>query len=147
MAITRKEYITVAELNEVLFTSFPDDNDTKKLIIEASELISYHTLKLSDVLFNETNPNVSRLDNLKIATAYQVEYFNNFVDVDSEYEENGESFGLGRYSNSVSGGGSGNGGIKEWKKIAPKTNRYLQLADLLYKGADRGISRSANIID
>jgi len=134
MAITRKQYITVAELNEVLGTTYADDATNNLAIKEASELISYHTNTRSDVLFEATNPNVEQLDNLKIGTAYQVQYVFDNQFIDDDYEDVNDSISLGRYSTSSSGGSSTAGASKEWKKVAPKTNRYLLLANLRYTG-------------
>ena len=134
MAITRLEYITVAELNEILNASFVDDTTTEQLIIEASELIEYATVKRSNHVF-ENNTDY-RLNNLKLATAYQVAYNDDHFNIDTNYEENGTSFSLGRYSKNQ--GGTGSADVKEWKKIAPKTNRYLFLGGMLYAGADSG---------
>lgn len=138
MAITRIEYITIEELNEILGTSYPTNDDAVALLIkEASEIIDFHTLKRSSVTFNANSDEYS-INNLKLATAYQVKYMQDNGMIDDDYEENGESFGLGRYSKSS--GTSTNSANKEWKKIAPKCNRYLQLANLLYRGLNGNIS-------
>ena len=132
MAIIRLEYITVVELNEILNASFADNADTEQLIIEASELIEYHTVSRSTFIFD--NDTAEPLNYLKLATAYQVAYNDDNFNIDTEYEETGSSFGLGRYSKN--NGGSGGSDVKEWKKIAPKTNRYLTLGGMMYAGAD-----------
>jgi len=125
MAILRKQYITYNELNEILDTSY-SEKDVHQLIIEASELISYHTVGKSDYV--TTDP---QLNYLKLATAYQVSFSEDAID---EYEVVGDSFGLGRLSQS--NGGASNDRASEWKKISPKANQYLSLAYLLYKGCD-----------
>ena len=143
MPITRKQYITVAELNEVLFTSFADDTETNKLIIEASELISYHTLTKSDVIFEDVTD--FRLDLLKIATSYQVQYFDDNSLIDSDYSDTNNSITLGRYSTSKSV--ETDASREEWRKIAPKTNRYLLEAGLLFRGLEVARGSRANFID
>jgi len=131
MAISRKSYITVLELNEILNGSYADDDDTKQLIYEASELISYHTLGKSDFVIEDSDSE----NNLKLATGYQVDYLSNNAMIDDDYD-NG-SVSIGRYSTSSSDSGN-----SEYKKIAPKCNRYLMNAGLLYRGADNHISYS-----
>jgi len=131
MAISRKSYITVLELNEILNGSYSDDDDTKQLIYEASELISYHTLGKSDFVIEDSDSE----NNLKLATGYQVDYLSNNAMIDDDYD-NG-SVSIGRYSTS-----SNDSGNSEYKKIAPKCNRYLMNAGLLYRGADNHISYS-----
>jgi hypothetical protein len=126
MAILRKQYITVIELNEILNSVYADNATTNQLIIEASELISYHTVGKSDYV--TVDP---QLNYLKLATAYQVSFSEDAID---EYEVVGDSFGLGRLSQS--NGGASNDRASEWKKISPKANQYLSLACLLYKGCD-----------
>lgn len=124
MTISRKQYITVAELNEILNATYDDNADTLQLIYEASEMIAYHTMDKSDYVTDETQLNL-----LKLATAYQVDYLNDNEYIDSDYGNAGAS--LGRYST-----GQASSGSEEWKKIAPKCNRYLNMANLLYRGAD-----------
>ena len=125
MAVSRKQYISVDELNEIVNGDYADDNETLQLIYEASELISYHTLGKSDYVTVDSD--VENL--LKLATGYQVDYFANNVMIDDDYDTG--SVSLGRYSVN-----EGTSGVAEYKKVAPKCNRYLMQAGLLYRGAD-----------
>ena len=125
--ITRTAYITQAEYTEVTGLTCSDLE-----IQEASELISYHTNKRSDHLFESDNPNEEYLNNLKLGTAYQVKYQQENDDLDDGYSDSSNSHTLGRYSESA--GKSGEDVTKEWKKISPKTNRYLYLANCMYMG-------------
>jgi hypothetical protein len=114
MAITRTQYITVAELNEILGVSTYTNTDLIK-IYEASELLEY--------FMNDPYNEYDTLDaptNLKLATAYQVQY-NEGID-DNSYDSSNEGYSLGKFSSNNSNGGSYNG---EYKKIAPKSRRYL----------------------
>ena len=78
MAITRTQYITVAELNEILGVSTYTDDDLIK-IYEASELLEYF-MNNSYVEYDTSDaPN-----ELKLATAYQVQY-NEGID-DNSYD-------------------------------------------------------------
>lgn len=112
MAITRTQYITIAELNEILGVSTYTNSDLIK-VYEASELIKYN-------LFNEladfdtlTAPN-----EIKLATAYQVAY--NETNDDDEYQGSTNGFSLGKFSANES---SDQGG--EYRKLSPKSRRYL----------------------
>lgn len=114
MAIERTQYITVAELNEILGVSTYDDDDLIK-IYEASELLEYFM----------SNPYVEydtsdAPTDLKLATAYQVQYMENTDD--NIYGSSSESFSLGKFSLGGTNDGQYNG---EYQKISPKSRRYL----------------------
>ena len=114
MAITRTQYITVAELNEILGVSTYTNDDLIK-IYEASELLEYF-MNNSCVEYDTSDaPN-----ELKLATAYQVQYMESIDD--NSYNSSSEGYSLGKFSSNNSNGGTYNG---EYKKIAPKARRYL----------------------
>lgn len=114
MAITRTQYITVAELNEILGVSTYTNSDLIK-IYEASELLEYFMNNQYVEYDTSDAPN-----ELKLATAYQVQY-NEGID-DNSYDSSNEGYSLGKFSSNNSNSGSYNG---EYKKIAPKSRRYL----------------------
>lgn len=114
MAITRTQYITVAELSNILGVSTYTDDDLIK-IYEASELLEYFM----------NNPYVEydtsdAPDELKKATAYQVQYMESIDD--NSYDSSSEGYSLGKFSSNNSNNGTYNG---EYRKIAPKARRYL----------------------
>lgn len=108
--MTRTQYITIAELNEILGVNTYSDNNLVQ-VYEASELIEYH---INDQLNDYTTS--SAPTKLKLATAYQVQYMEGGLDEDYS----GQSFTIGKYSasNNVSNAG-------EFNKISPKTRRLL----------------------
>ncbi len=114
MAITRTQYITVAELNEILGVSIYTDDDLLK-IYEASELLEYFMNNPYVEYDTSDAPN-----ELKLATAYQVQYMDSIDD--NSYDSSSEGYSLGKFSSNNSNGGTYNG---EYKKIAPKARRYL----------------------
>lgn len=114
MAITRTQYITVAELNEILGVSTYTNDDLLK-IYEASELLEYF-MNNSYVEYDTSDAPIE----LKLATAYQVQYMDNIDD--NSYDSSSEGYSLGKFSSNNSNGGTYNG---EYKKIAPKSRRYL----------------------
>lgn len=114
MAIARTQYITVAELNEILGVTTYINSDLIK-IYEASELLEYHMYDRFNKYDTSNAP-----DKLKIATAYQVQY--NESGIDDEYASTNENFSIGKYS---SGKSSSNIGSVEYKKISPKSRRLL----------------------
>ena len=122
MAITRTQYITVGELNEVLGSTYTDDAATLLLINEASETLENHML-------NPTTYDVSSAtDELKLATAYQVAYEQ---EIDTNvYSSGSETITAGRTSISSN---TGELGTTEYKKISPKAQRYLIKGKLLYR--------------
>lgn len=122
MAITRTTYITVEELNSALNGSYSDDSATQLKIAEASELLEYHMQNMNDY-DTSTAPN-----NLKLATAYQVEYNDENIGIDYSYSTGSSSVSVGRTSESYS---SGEKGSTEYKKIAPKARKYLLLGGLV----------------
>jgi hypothetical protein len=111
MAIVRTQYITIAELNEILGVSTYTDDDLIK-VYEASELLEYH---LNDQVNEYDTSNAP--DNLKIATAYQVQYGESGID--DEYTQD-DSFSIGKYSNSTNGVDQ-----SEFYKISPKSRRLI----------------------
>jgi len=118
--MTRLQYITVDELQEVLCDSgeiYPNDESTLSKIYEASELLHQHCFRLNDY-DTDTAPN-----NLKLATAYQVQYNDENSDIDNSYAGASSSVSIGKTSESTSYGGSGS---QEFRKIAPKSQRYLK---------------------
>lgn len=118
MAITRTQYITVAELNEILGVStYTSANEID--IKEASELLEYYMFDKNNSYDTLTAP-----DDLKLATAYQVLYMIS-NDNDNEYDASNEGFSIGKFSQNNSNGA--NGGIvnSDYKKISPKSRRYL----------------------
>lgn len=121
MAIVRSQYITVAELNEILgVTSYTDDNLIN--IYEASEKIDWYTQGESTDFDVDGSTLTIASNNLKLATAYQVEY-----DEDNDDNSYGvDSFSLGKYSANNSSQPNG-----EYIKIAPKTRRYLLVEGLV----------------
>lgn len=116
--MTRTQYITVAELNEILGVSTYTNADLIK-IYEASELLRYHMFNRLTEYDTSTAPN-----ELKLATAYQVKY--NETGIDDEYAVNVENISIGKYSTS---GATSN--VGEYVKISPKAQRYLIIGGLL----------------
>jgi len=128
MAIIRSQYITAVELQEILNddgTLYPVDDTTTLKINESSELIKAHAyqwIRISeDDYTTDTAPN-----DLKLATAYQVKYNDDNAEIDTGYI-GGESFTIGKYTES----GESKSSSQEFKKIAPKTQRYLIQGNLL----------------
>lgn len=117
----RSEYITIAELNEILGTSYTEDN--KRDIYEASELIDYHTRGSSERYNTESAPK-----SLKLATAYQVEYNLNNPGLDDEWSSGTLSVSTGKTSVSSS---TGETGSAEYKKVSPKAHRELKKGGLI----------------
>lgn len=115
MAIERTSYITIAELNEILGVSTYTNDDLIK-INEASELLEYY---MNDS-YNEYDTS-SAPTNLKLATAYQVEYMENIND--NSYDTSMGGFSLGKFSMNTSTNDGGNN--PEYKRISPKSRRYL----------------------
>lgn len=113
MAITRTEYITVAELNEILGVSTYTDENIGSKIYEASELIKYNLFNDNEDFDTSTAPN-----DIKLATAYQVSY--NETNDDNEYQGSSGGYSLGKFSSNES---SNQGG--EYRKLSPKSRRYL----------------------
>lgn len=109
MAIVRTQYITIAELNEILGVATYTNDDLVK-VYEASEIMKYH---MNDNFNEYTTSNAPT--NLKLATAYQVLYAENGID--EEYS--GSSFSIGKYAETNSKDGD------EYLKISPKSRRYL----------------------
>lgn len=107
--MARVQYITIAELNEILGVDTYTNDDLIK-VYEASELLEYH---LNDNYNDYTTSNAPT--NLKLATAYQVLYSENGIDEDY----GGNAFTIGKYSESNT---QENG---EWAKVSPKSRRYL----------------------
>ena len=120
MAIARTQYITFAELNEILGVATYTNADTIK-IYEASEILEYHMFDKINKYTTLTAP-----DKLKLATAYQVKY--NETGIDDEYANSNNSISIGKYS--TSGSTQANGSI-EYQKICPKAQRYLVDGGLL----------------
>jgi hypothetical protein len=114
MAITRTQYITVAELNEILGVSTYTNTDLIK-IYEASELLEYFMNNPYYEYDTSDAPN-----ELKLATAYQVQYIEGIDD--NSYDSSSEGYSLGKFSSNNSNSGSYNG---EYRKISPKSRRYL----------------------
>jgi len=114
MAITRTQYITVAELNEILGVSTYTSADLLK-IYEASELLEYYMNDSYNTYDTSDAPN-----ELKLATAYQLEYMEG--NDDDSYDSGSEGFSLGKFSLNGDNTSGYNG---EYQKIAPKTRRYL----------------------
>lgn len=117
MAITRTQYITIAELNEILEVStYTEDNLIK--VYEASETLKY--FMFDDVNSYDTS---NAPDNLKLATAYQTEYM--IENDDDTYDNSSGGFSLGKFSQNEAN--SSNGGIVngDYKKISPKARQYL----------------------
>lgn len=107
--MARVQYITIAELNEILGVATYTNNDLVK-VYEASEIMKYH---MNDNFNEYTTSNAPT--NLKLATAYQVLYAENGIDEDY----GGNSFSIGKYSETdVKDSG-------EYIKISPKSRRYL----------------------
>ncbi len=113
MTIARTQYITIAELNEILGVATYTNGDLIK-VYEASEIMKYH---MNDNINSYTTSNAPT--NLKIATAYQVEYM--VSGIDDDYSSASSSASLGKYSYS----GSTQGEAGEYNKISPKSRRYL----------------------
>jgi len=123
MGIQRSQYITVVELNELLNERYADDNSTKLLIKEASEVIDYHTRGISKRYDQETAP-----DDLKIAVADQVRYNEANYGIDLEWASGNVSINTGKTSFSKN---TGETGSAEYKKISPKAHRHLKKAGLI----------------
>jgi len=120
MAIIRTQYITVAELNEILGVSTYTSGDLIK-IYEASELLEYYMNDPYNEYDTSDAPN-----ELKIATAYQLEYMNS--NDDDDYDSSNNTFSLGKFSMGKTNIVQNNG---EYRKIAPKARRYLIIGGLL----------------
>lgn len=123
MAIARTQYITIAELNEILGTSSYTNSDLNS-VYEASERLEHY-------MFDKINSyDVSNApDKLKLATAYQTKYM---IDNDDDtYDSSSDGFSLGKFSNNISN--SNNGGIVngDYKKISPKAREYLLEGNLI----------------
>lgn len=112
MAIARTQYITIAELNEILGVSTYTVADTTK-VYEASELVEYNLFNKLAIFDTSNAP-----DKIKLATAYQVLY--NETNSDDEYQGSNGGFSLGKFSTNET---SNDGG--EYRKLSPKTRRYL----------------------
>jgi hypothetical protein len=113
MAIERTQYLTVAELNEILgVLNYTDDNLID--IYEASELLKYHMN--DDLVSYDTS---SAPTNLKLATAYQVLF--NESGIDDDYAGSSGSYTIGKFSNS----NASTSEVGEYNKISPKSRRYL----------------------
>lgn len=108
----RTEYITTNEYNEIV-----GDECSELEIQEASELLCYHMNN------NEEYNSSTAPDNLKLATAYQVEYMR--TGIDEEYAGQSQSISIGKYSE------SSNSSTSEHIKICPKAQRYLVMGGLL----------------
>jgi len=120
--MTRSQYITIAELNEYLGTSYDDTDENLILIYEASELIKQYCWK-----FVEDYTVITAPDKLKLATAYQVKYAAENPGMDNLYAGNNRSVSIGQTSESVAYGGTGS---QEWQKLSPKSIRYLKDTDI-----------------
>lgn len=114
MAIERTSYITIAELNEILGVSTYTNDDLIK-INEASELLEYFMNDPLNVYDTSDAPT-----NLKLATAYQVEYMQGIND--NSYDTSTGGFSLGKFSLNTA---TNSGYNSEYKKISPKARRYL----------------------
>lgn len=122
MAIARTQYITIAELNEILGTTYTNDNLIN--IYEASEMLEYY---MNDDINSYDVSNAP--DKLKLATAYQTKYMIEYDD--DTYDSSSNGFSLGKFS--INNSNSGNGGIVngDYKKISPKARQYLLEGNLL----------------
>lgn len=117
MAIARTQYITVAELNEILGVS-DYTNSNLINIYEASEELEYYMMDAINKYDTSNAP-----DKLKLATAYQTKYM---IDNDDDtYDSSSNGFSIGKFSSNNSN--SNNGGIVngDYKKISPKARQYL----------------------
>lgn len=114
MAIDRTQYITVAELNEILGVSTYTNADLNK-IYEASEFMEYF---MNDP-YNEYDT-LNAPTNLKLATAYQAQYMESIND--NSYDTSNEGFSLGKFSMNNASDSKISG---EYKKVSPKSRRYL----------------------
>lgn len=125
--MVRSEYITVSELQTILndMANYPDNDETQLLIYEASELIKAFCWKFPGTTIDYTTTTAP--DNLKLATAYQVQYQHNNPGLDDIYAGNNRSVSIGKTSESVAYGGSGS---QEWQKLSPKAIRYLKDTDI-----------------
>ncbi len=112
MAITRTQYITIAELNEILGVStYTEDNLVQ--VYEASELLEYHINDQLNAYDTSSAPT-----ELKLATAYQVKYMEDGND--EFYSGDSGSMTIGKYSISNNKTNAG-----EYSKISPKSRRYV----------------------
>jgi len=121
MAIVRSQYVTVAELNEILGVSTYTDLNIGTKIYEASELIKQFCFDYISISADDYTT-VTAPNNLKIATAYQVQYNDENPNIDYEYAGASKSVSIGKTSESNIYGGAGS---QEYRKIAPKAKRYL----------------------
>jgi hypothetical protein len=108
----RTQYITSKEYEDIIGTVCEI-----KDIYEASETIKYHMFDRLNEYTVSTAP-----DNLKLATAYQVQYMQSGIDDD--YTKSG-NISIGKYSE------SNNAETSERFKISPKSQRYLVDGGLL----------------
>lgn len=123
MAIARTQYITVAELNEILGVSDYTNSDLIG-ICEASEMLEYYMMDTINKYDTSNAP-----DKLKLATAYQTKYM---IDNDDDtYDSSSNGFSIGKFSSNNSN--SNNGGIVngDYKKISPKARQYLFEGNLI----------------
>lgn len=121
MAIERSQYITVAELNEILGVSTYTANNIGTKIYEASEIIKQHCFDFVSISGSDYTTDTAP-KNLKLATAYQVQYNDENPNMDYEYAGASKSVSIGKTSETSSFGGVGS---QEFRKIAPKAQRYL----------------------
>lgn len=108
----RTEYLTTDEYNELVGTEC-----TILEIQEASEILQYHMN--SNIEYDV----LTAPDNLKLATAYQLEYMR--TGIDEEYAGQSQSIVIGKYSE------SSNSSTSESVKICPKAQRYLVMGGLI----------------
>jgi len=129
MAITRSQYVTVSELQEILNdkSSYLNNAETLLKIYEASETLKAHCYSWSLISASDYTTATAPND-LKLATAYQIQYNDNNLGIDDDYAGSSSSYSLGKFSESV--GITGNG-TQEFQKIAPKAQRYLVQSGLL----------------
>lgn len=124
-------YITVEYYrNEYEGITVADDTTLKKLIKRASRqidtLIGY---KLEGLDFNSLAPFI--LSNLQLAVASQVEYLATNGETSASITEGSDSFSVGNYSESGSGGNTQNTNVV---KYASDVRGYLAPTGLLYAG-------------
>ena len=130
MAVDRSQYISEAELREITGKTtddYPDGDATKLKIYESSELMKAHCYRWSKISEDDYTVSTAPTD-LKLATAYQVLYNDENPGIDSEYEGGSKSISVGKTSETSNYGGVGS---QEYRKIAPKAQRYLIQSDLI----------------
>jgi hypothetical protein len=138
MAIVYATPADVAAYMGVVVTTLPTTILTD--IINAQELIDYSTLnRIIDYNLNALGTAIEDpliLAAVKNATCAQIEFWIKSGGADSDVINNGSisNFSIGNFSMNYGGTGAG---AASMPVLAPRANRYLMLAGLMYRGVWR----------